>query len=222
MLKTFVPRLEVLSPAQRTLWPDLKLVPARFVLYGGTAVAMRLGHRPSADFDFFSSEPFVVQQLQEEIPFLRDAQALQAKSNTLTVIVERNGPVKLSFFGGLSLGRVGHPDRTNDEACWVASLLDVAGIKAAVIQQRAERKDYLDLAAVLHAGIGLEQALGAARALYRETFNPMISLKALNYFKDGDLPQLPPDTKQFLADQASQIAEIPDIPRLSDKIVAVE
>jgi hypothetical protein len=36
------------------------LGPARslgFVLYGGAAIALRLGHRQSVDFDFFSSRP---------------------------------------------------------------------------------------------------------------------------------------------------------------------
>ncbi|WP_373321508.1 nucleotidyl transferase AbiEii/AbiGii toxin family protein [Rivihabitans pingtungensis] len=28
-----------------------------FVLYGGTAIALRLGHRESVDFDFFSDRP---------------------------------------------------------------------------------------------------------------------------------------------------------------------
>ena len=37
----------------RALWPDLAEVPHSFVLYGGTALALRLGHRISEDFDFF-------------------------------------------------------------------------------------------------------------------------------------------------------------------------
>jgi hypothetical protein len=35
------------------LWPQLKNVPEQYVLYGGTAVALRYGHRNSVDFDFF-------------------------------------------------------------------------------------------------------------------------------------------------------------------------
>jgi hypothetical protein len=43
--------------AQQHLWQELR--PARdlgFVLYGGTAIALRLGHRPSVDFDFFTDQ----------------------------------------------------------------------------------------------------------------------------------------------------------------------
>ena len=52
----FKPRMDVLPPAQRALWPQLgPLADLGFVLYGGTAVALRLGHRSSVDFDFFSN-----------------------------------------------------------------------------------------------------------------------------------------------------------------------
>ena len=54
---TFTPRLDALPAAQRAVWPALGGVPDSFVLYGGTALALRLGHRTSVDFDFFSAEP---------------------------------------------------------------------------------------------------------------------------------------------------------------------
>ena len=53
---TFEPRLDVLPDEQRALWPALASVPDAFVLYGGTALALRLGHRTSVDFDCFSSD----------------------------------------------------------------------------------------------------------------------------------------------------------------------
>ena len=53
---TFVPRLDILPDEQRALWPALVQVPESLVLYGGTALALRLGHRTSVDFDLFSSE----------------------------------------------------------------------------------------------------------------------------------------------------------------------
>ena len=52
---TLTPRLDALPEAQRALWPALARIPDSCVLYGGTALALRLGHRASVDFDFFSS-----------------------------------------------------------------------------------------------------------------------------------------------------------------------
>src|SRR5437870_13381754 len=54
----FSPRIEILPPAQREFWLERPSIPQCFVLYGGTAIALRLGHRSSEDFDFFSSNQF--------------------------------------------------------------------------------------------------------------------------------------------------------------------
>lgn len=217
-MSTFSPRLDILPPTQQRLWPELAGIPPQFVLYGGTALALRLGHRQSVDFDFFSSDPFEPEQLFQSLPLLNGAKRLQSRPNTLSVEIDRGGPVELSFFGGLTLGRVAEPDRTASHGLRVASILDLAGMKAAVVQERALRKDYLDLAVMLKSGVRLIDALAAARALYREQFNPMITLKALTYFSDGDLPRLPEETKLFLARAAAAVREIPAIVRLSDKI----
>ena len=59
------------------------------------------------------------------------------------------------------------------------------------------------------AGIGLVEILGAAQALHPETFNLMIALKALTYFQDGDLPELPVEVKRLLWDAAEQSGRHP-------------
>jgi hypothetical protein len=66
--------------------------------------------------------------------------------------------------------------------------------------------------------LGLAEILGAARALHPETFNPMITLKALTYFQDGDLPKLPAEVKRLLCDAASKVADIPVVKRASNQI----
>jgi Nucleotidyl transferase AbiEii toxin, Type IV TA system len=53
-MKEFRPHLEILPPAQMRLWRELSGVPNGFVLYGGTALALHLGHRTSVDFGFFA------------------------------------------------------------------------------------------------------------------------------------------------------------------------
>ncbi len=54
----FTPHLSILPVEQRDFWPRLGPTPKHFVLYGGTALALRLEHRESVDFDFFSHRPF--------------------------------------------------------------------------------------------------------------------------------------------------------------------
>ena len=72
MPASFEPRLDILPDSQRELWPELDAVPSDFVLYGGTALALQLGHRVSEDFDFFSSAGFDPDRLQSRLPFFRE------------------------------------------------------------------------------------------------------------------------------------------------------
>ncbi len=53
----FKPNLTILLPSQLQLWPELDTTPEYFTLYGGTALALRLGHRFSVDFVFFPTSP---------------------------------------------------------------------------------------------------------------------------------------------------------------------
>lgn len=191
------PMLGILPPPQSKLWPELSAIPEPFTLYGGTALALRLGHRTSVDFDFFANETFDPDRLAESVLFLRDAERVQVESNTLTCRVERGGPVLISFFGGLNLGQVAATDTVEGPSFKIASLLDVAGTKVAVIQKRAEPKDYLDIDALLQSGVDLPAMLAAGLVVYGRSFNPMITLKALSYF--DDVRSLPQATKSRLS-----------------------
>lgn len=149
------PRLDILPPAQRALWPELAVIPEHFALYGGTALALRLGHRVSADFDFFSAQPFDPDRLAGSVPFLADAERVQVDENTLTCRVERGGPVLVSFFGGLRIGQAAPHDVVQDSQVRLASLLDLAATKLAVMQKCTQERDYLDLDALPTHGIAL-------------------------------------------------------------------
>ena len=194
--RTFRPRLDILPAPQLALWPELDATPEHFTLYGGTALALRLGHRQSLDFDFFSREAFDPAALAREIPYLGGAEQVQVVSHTLTCRVERGGPVLVSFFGNLGLGVAAPREIAEGSKVHVASLLDIAGTKAAVVQQRAQPRDYLDIDALICHGIDLPHMLAAGAVVYGRTFNPLITLKALSYF--DDVPALPVEVRERL------------------------
>src|ERR1700679_4084601 len=110
MANAFSPRLDILPAAQKNLWPDLAQTPSHFTLYGGTAIALRLGHRQSVDFDFFSPLTFEPQFLLGPVHYLKGATVRKSAPDELTVTVGRGGPVQLSFFGNLNLGQVVEPE----------------------------------------------------------------------------------------------------------------
>ncbi len=220
-----VPRLETLPPQQQAIWPLLK--PAAglgFVLYGGTAVALRLGHRESIDFDFFTEQSLDFDRLYDAMPFLRSTTVIQQEPNALTVLSTLAGPsdspVKISFFGPVRTGRVGVPQFTSDGILAVASPDDLFATKVKVLLQRVEMKDYRDIAAMIGTGQDLANALGGARALYGMSFQPSESLKALTYFEGGDLHLLSRQERLVLVDAVKAVKAIPDVGIL-DKSLSV-
>jgi hypothetical protein len=214
MSNVFSPRLDMLPAAQQRLWPELFSTPDHFILYGGTAIALRLGHRVSVDFDFFTQESFEPNSLVSELPYLKGAVIRQSKANTLTATVERGAPVQLSFFGDIGIGQVASEDVAEGPRLKVASLLDLAGMKAAVVTQRAEVRDYLDIHVLLtKANITLSMMLAAAAAIYGTQFNPLISLKAISYHDDPVLAELPQNVRRDLVEavQATDLEKLPTL-----------
>lgn len=102
MKRVFKPSMEVLPPAQQRLWSELnKVVNLGFVLYGGTAGALRLGHRGSVDFDFFCEKPLDREAIKAACPFVEQSTIIQDDRNSWSLLVpygdsERNH-VKVSL-----------------------------------------------------------------------------------------------------------------------------
>ena len=203
------PHWDILPKAQRTLWARLVSLPEYFVLYGGTALALQLGHRTSIDFDFFSAQPINPRQLYETLDFLAKGRITQEERNTLTVQAEtEDGPVPVSFFGGLGLRCVDLPTKIPPGVS-LAGVRDIFGCKCATIQQRDSLKDLQDICALLRHGLSLAEGLSCARAIYGKSFNPRITLMALSY--PLALEGLPAEDSQLLAQAVEAIRKVPAV-----------
>jgi len=123
--------------------------------------------------------------------------------------------VQVSFFGLPSLGRVAEPLCAPNNELKIAALVDLAGMKAATLSHWAKAKDYLDIAAILEAGVtDLPTALAAASAIYGQQFNAQLTLKALCYFQDGDLSSIPQEVKDKLVRAMAAVDLSHHLPRL--------
>jgi hypothetical protein len=217
VIGTLVPSLAKFPRGQKQLWTQLRpSVELGFVLYGGTAVSLHLGHRRSLDFDFFHERPLRKDRIRAAFPFIARALVLQDSVDTLTVLASADqsaatGRVKVSFYGGLQFGRVGDPLVTRDGVLEVASLDDLMAHKLKVMLLRPEKKDYEDIAAMIRAGRSLSRGLAAARAMYGKAFQPAAALKAAVYFVDGDLPALPRADRETLIAAASAVGPLRSI-----------
>jgi hypothetical protein len=223
----FKPCMGILPLSQQRLWPELRsTLQFGFVLYGGTAVALRLGHRPSVDFDFFSEKPLDRDAIRAAFPFMAQSTILQDERNTVSVLVPYGDSdhthVKVSFFGTIDHGRVAEPDGTEDGVLEVASLDDLMATKVKVVLQRAEARDYRDIAEMVRAGVSLSKGLAAGRELFGSTFQPSESLKAMVFFRDGDLRTLSEDDKNTLVNAVSAVRDLPVVAILSKQLSASE
>jgi hypothetical protein len=72
-----------------------------------------------------------------------------------------------------------------------------------------EAKDYRDIAALLSAGLSLEQALGAFAKMYGK--DPGLVLRAIGYFRDGDLSSLSEADRNILRAARDSVSQIPDV-----------
>jgi hypothetical protein len=180
-------RAEALGRTQRAVLKTLAPF-ARdhgFYLGGGTALALRLGHRRSVDFDWFCEKPLADPlQLASEIraagipfkPSRTEAGTLHGVSRGVrTSFLEYRYPL---LRPGL------------DEAGFLlASLEDLAAMKLAAVAQRGSRKDFVDVFA-LGQRFRLAEMLGFYREKYGlEDWGHV--LVALSYFDGADRERMP-------------------------------
>lgn len=149
---------ECVHPDAARLAPALAEVAARheLALGGGTACALRLGHRISRDLDFFALQPLDSPGLLDDLAGFAE-QRLRGISDTELVVVV--GGVEVS---ATSLARepLAPRDTWNDLA--VLSALDLAELKVGATVRRGMIRDLCDLHLFCLAGVDLEAAVRAS------------------------------------------------------------
>ncbi|MFN3414246.1 MAG: nucleotidyl transferase AbiEii/AbiGii toxin family protein [Thermoanaerobaculum sp.] len=152
------PHWHVVSPAVKGAYRGISaaLAGTDFYLAGGTAVALRLGHRRSDDLDFFSCGFREVNELQARlVEVFPDLVVTYVAPRTLYGLA--NG-VQVSFFG-YGYPVLTPPDELSPGLLPVAGIPDLTAMKLAAIASRGSRKDFVDLWFLLQQGITLEQSL---------------------------------------------------------------
>jgi Nucleotidyl transferase AbiEii toxin, Type IV TA system len=91
----------------------------------------------------------------------------------------------------------------------VASLDSLMATKLKAILDRAEAKDYRDIAAMISAGVSLSAGLAAFQQMFKG--EPSQVLRAIGYFKDGDLPTLSKADQDLLRNARDRVDALPDV-----------
>jgi hypothetical protein len=222
MPQRFSPRFDALPDAQKEIWTELAAARhLSFVLYGGTAIALHLGHRVSVDFDFFRFEPLDKDRIRTVFAFMRGAQILQDSPDTLVVLAEMpSGPVKVSFFGGIQFGHINDPYETEDGVLLVASLDDLMATELKTILDRSEAKDYRDIACMVSSGVSLPLGLSVFGKMFKG--EPAQVLRAIGFFKDGDLNTLDEADREVLRNARDRVDRLPDVALKAGRLTGLE
>jgi predicted nucleotidyltransferase component of viral defense system len=180
------PHWEAVTPGARELLVILGQLPLlrQFYLGGGTALALRLGHRISQDLDLFANIETLDDGLRRSIvEELRKGHSVNLlQDSPLGLVLEVDGQV-VSFFS------YGYPLLEPADlvsGIQVASILDIGLMKLDAIAGRGMRKDFYDLYFIAsHVSLDKLFARSAEKYPHSHSFG-MRALTALVDFEIAD------------------------------------
>ena len=173
--------LEALKLEQKKVFEKLKQFP-EFYLVGGTGLALQMGHRISDDFDFFINQDYLPKNLIEKIrKVFKGFEIKFSLKHSEQVSVYINA-VKMDFVKyrySLIFKLV------NFNGVKMASMSEIALMKASTLGGRARSKDYVDLYFILKKKIiSLSEIIDNCDKKYGDEFNGRLFLEQLTYFED--------------------------------------
>lgn len=183
----------IINPETFVLIQELQSLDSlkEFYLVGGTALALKLGHRNSTDIDLFTQNEFSTQELVEKISQNKDFFKSFERENTLMCFINS---IKTDFI------RHNYPfvkGPITEEGITYLSLEDIAAMKLNAIAQSGKRlKDFIDIYFLLEY-FSVNQMLGFYEIKYPNS-NKLIALRGLEYFGDIDPKIDPPKLKKPL------------------------
>ncbi len=195
---------EILTEQQKGLLSLISEFKKEYILVGGTAIALYLGHRRSIDFDLFSNKRIKRKQIKNIIinkGFPVDNVIYEAFDQMHLIV---NG-VKLTFF---EFPHKINAVKTFDNIIKIPDLLTLGAMKTYALGGRAKWKDYVDLFYILKYHHSFEEITKKAKDIFGNFFNIKLFREQLSYFDDIDysepvtyLSDKPPsdeDIRQFL------------------------
>ena len=172
---------ETVEPRTLELLKQLQAEPLlqSFNLVGGTALALRLGHRESIDLDLFTTQDFDLEELK----------SMLVERYDLRVSYERNQTLK-GFINGVMIDciRFNYPHLQAPDTIdnvRLESVPDIIAMKLSAIAQNGTRiKDFIDIA-TLSTFYSLDDMLNFYITKFPHA-NVLMPIKALTYFDEID------------------------------------
>lgn len=162
----------------------------KFYLAGGTALAIKLGHRQSIDLDWFSRENFSNTDLKKELSGLGDFVLDNESEGTINGSLDQ---IRVSFFcyDYSQLFPLIQFERIN-----LADERDIAAMKIDAISSRGSKKDFIDLYFLLEK-YSLLELIDFFETKYKGIkYNKLHIFKSLVYFDDAENEPMPVMTQK--------------------------
>jgi hypothetical protein len=151
----------------------------QFVLVGGTALSLQIGHRKSVDLDMFTSLDFQASEILEHLDE-NGYQPLVLFNQKQTLIVEIHG-IKVDFI------RFKYPFAESTivtDGIRLANIRDIACMKIDAIMGRGRKKDFCDLYYLLKR-YSLSEIMEGYKIMYQHSTLFHV-YKSLTWFDDAD------------------------------------
>ena len=175
--------LNILSKEQQDILFIVQHFYKDYVLVGGTAIALLLGHRESIDFDLFTFKNKNQFKTIDELYTISKYPIVKLRELKNQAHFTING-VKVTFFN--------YPYHIKSsqkiDKIKMPSLLTLAAMKAFALGGRAKWKDYVDLYFILTNGIALDSIIKTAKEMFNTpttiVFSEKLFIEQLTYYKD--------------------------------------
>lgn len=153
-----------------------------FIVVGGTALALQIGHRKSEDIDLFTQRDINIPTLSTHLETTYGFQPSFFERNTLKGQIQEVKVDLITFpYAWIS-------PFVEEEGARLAAIADIAAMKLSAICQNGTRlKDFIDI-----AYISCHMSFADMIEAYERKFpqaNPAIPMKAIDYFNDIDFRQ---------------------------------
>ena len=170
---------EIFTQEQQELLPLIKEFSKDFVLVGGTAIALHIGHRQSIDFDLFSYGEFKNAKIKRKILRYRKINKTHISTAGEYTLMVNN--VKMTFYDfPYKIKSSVHLDKK----IRLPDLLTLAAMKAFALGNRGKWKDYVDLYFIIKDHYSLDEISKKGKEVFGGEFNERIFREALSYFDD--------------------------------------
>lgn len=185
---------KTVEPHTFSLLKDLMVLPELrvFSLVGGTALALRYGHRSSVDLDLFYHEKFDYPQVIEALEAKFQKRFVYEQVHTQFGIFCFIDDIKVDFvhFPHLPIAAI-----EVEEKIRFYSIADISAMKIQAILGRAQKKDFWDLYEIL-MHYPLQQLIDWHKQKYPNQMLAISIPHAITYFTDAEESDAPVSYKK--------------------------